>query len=52
MNSIDNDEVMLSLLDEIFVQNMTAQDAVDSVMKDFKPGVKLKFHSSGASGEI
>ena len=52
----DNDAVMLSLLDEIFNENLEMDDAVEKVMNDYKGktyyGTKLKHFSSGASGPI
>jgi len=47
---------MLSLLDEIFNENLEMGDAVEKVMNDYKGktyyGTKLKHFSSGASGPI
>ncbi len=52
----DNDAVMLSLLDDIFNENLEMGDAVEKVMNDYKGktyyGTKLKHFSSGASGPI
>jgi len=52
----DNDAVMLSLLDDIFNENLEMDDAVEKVMNDYKGktyyGTKLKHFSSGASGPI
>jgi len=52
----DNDAVMLSLLDDIFNENLEMGDAVEKVMNDYKGktyyGTKLLHFSSGASGPI
>jgi len=52
----DNDAVMLSLLDDIFNENLEISDAVDSVMDEYDGktyyGTKLKHFSSGAIGPI
>jgi len=52
----DNDAVMLSLLDDIFNENLEMVDAVEKVMNDYKGktyyGTKLLHFSSGASGPI
>jgi len=52
----DNDAVMLSLLDDIFNENLEMDDAVEKVMQDYDGktyyGTKLKHFSSGASGPI
>jgi len=52
----DNDAVMLSLLDDIFNENLEMDDAVEKVMNDYKGktyyGTKLLHFSSGASGPI
>jgi len=52
----DNDAVMLSLLDEIFNENLEMGDAVEKVMNDYKGktyyGTKLKHFTTGASGPI
>ena len=52
----DNDAVMLSLLDDIFIENLEMEDAVEKVMNDYKGktyyGTKLLHLSSGASGPI
>ncbi len=52
----DNDAVMLSLLDEIFNENLEMDDAVEKVMNDYDGkmyyGSKLKHFSSGAIGPI
>ena len=52
----DNDAVMLSLLDDIFNENLEMGDAVEKVMNDYKGrtyyGTKLMHFSSGASGPI
>jgi len=52
----DNDAVMLSLLDEIFNENLEMGDAVEKVMNDYKGktyyDTKLKHFSSGAIGPI
>jgi len=52
----DNDAVMLSLLDEIFNENLEMDDAVEKVMNDYKGKTyyetKLKHFSSGAIGPI
>ncbi len=52
----DNDSVMLSLLDDIFIENLELGDAVEKVMNDYKGktyyGTKLKHFNSGASGPI
>jgi len=48
----DNDTVMLSLLDDIFNENLEMADAVEKVMNDYEGktyyGTKLKHFSSGA----
>jgi len=47
---------MLSLLDELFYENLEMGDAVEKVMKDYKGktyyGTKLKHFTTGASGPI
>jgi len=52
----DNDAVMLSLLDDIFNENLEMDDAVEKVMNDYKGktyyDTKLLHFSSGASGPI
>ena len=52
----DNDAVMLSLLDDIFNENLEMDDAVEKVMNDYKGktyyGTKLKLFTTGASGPI
>jgi len=52
----DNDAVMLSLLDEIFNENLEMGDAVEKVTNDYKGktyyGTKLKHFTTGASGPI
>ena len=50
----DNDNVMLSLLEDIFYENLEINDAVENVMDEYEGkmyyGTKLKHFSSGASG--
>ena len=50
----DNDAVMLSLLEDIFYENLEINDAVENVMDEYEGktyyGTKLKHFSSGASG--
>ena len=52
----DNDAVMLSLLNDIFNDDMNIDDAVEKVMQDYEGktyyGTKLKYFSSGASGQF
>jgi len=52
----DNDAVMLSLLTDIFTNNLEMDDAVEKVMNDYKGktyyGTKLKHFTTGASGPI
>jgi len=52
----DNDAVMLSLLDDIFNENLEMGDAVEKVMNDYKGktyyDTKLRHFTTGASGPI
>jgi len=52
----DNDAIMLSLLEDIFNENLEMDEAVEKVMRDYDGktyyGSKLKHFSSGAVGPI
>jgi len=52
----DNDKATMSLLEEMLVNGLKLDDAVDSVMKDFskdkKKYPKLKYQITGAIAEI
>ncbi len=56
INSSKNDRVMTSLLEEILVNGLEIDQAIDLVMEDYKKdkksGLKLKHFSSGSDVEI
>ncbi len=56
VESKKNDQVILSVLEEILVNELKIEDAVDSVMENFvnddNSKLKLKYYSSGADLEI